>query len=136
MLQKLDIVLRFDLHYRDGKYLYIGHNKVSWLEAVEECKKLNMTLVTIRSEEENSAVLTLLKENRVTLPWIGGYNYQENGEFRWIATGELFSYTKWHNDMSNTNDSNRNCVYMEREGTWNNFNCMAISIYMCELVVS
>lgn len=105
------------------------------MEAFEKCRCLNMTLVTIRSEEENSAIFHAAR-NRNYEFWIGGYDYEKEGEFRWIGSGEIFSYTNWGPYEPTIRGRKENCVFLSKLATWRNLECEK-KIYhgfICEVV--
>lgn len=79
------------------KYTSIGHmykcfeNGMTWSEAKQKCEKMGGHLVTITSENEQTIIEALLKEEGVKNNYWIGAEKNANGAIQWI-TGEKFSY--------------------------------------------
>ncbi|XP_055682798.1 perlucin-like protein [Lutzomyia longipalpis] len=107
--------------------------KENWADALESCKRYNLTLVSILSAKEQRELNNVVPGNPDV--WIGGY--KRDKVWRWINDGEPMSYTSWSAGEPNSlEDDNENCVHLTSwdEGNWNDVRCSDRNFYICEFV--
>lgn len=85
------VLILFNANEYNGHYYKVYDFGMSWSEANNYCKSLGGHLVTITSSSENSFVYSIIKNNKKTVYWLGGYL---DGSWKWV-TGEGFSYSRW-----------------------------------------
>lgn len=107
--------------------------QVDWVTAVQECEKQMMVLISIRSEEENKALAQFLRP-RTIAAWIGGYNYGDDDQWRWIEDGNVFNYTNWATNAPT--EKSKSCAQIIRVpyGKWLDEPCNVKKKFVCELV--
>ncbi len=109
--------------------VFVTTSDITWVAAKESCEAKNGHLVTITSEEENTAVVTIV--NRfANSAWLGAYrpvcygSYNGPHTFVWV-TGEEFVYSNW--ESGEPNDSHpheggcENSLHMYSSGKWNDY---------------
>ena len=66
--------------------------------------------------------------------WIDGQDSAQEGTFRWMTTGEAFSYTHWYQGEPN-NVNNEDCAHMmwDGNGGWNDAPCSFGFGAVCEI---
>ncbi|XP_005186728.1 lectin subunit alpha [Musca domestica] len=132
--------------YKTGTYKYFiePKNQYTWQQALDECKKKKMSLVTIDSEEKANDVKTVLNEAFLFLKkpiprlYIGANDLDEFREFIWISKGDVFRYTNWEKgEPNNYKKLNERCVHIGFHGDekWNDINCSRKYGFICEQVL-
>lgn len=129
----------YDGHFYE---VFVTTYDITWLAAKESCENKNGHLVTITSQGENEAVVTIV--NRfANSAWLGAYrpvcygSYTGPHDFVWV-TGEEWSYSNW--ESGEPNDSHphegkcENCLHMYGSGKWNDYqnNHSNMRGYVCE----
>ncbi|KAI8119434.1 hypothetical protein FF38_06844 [Lucilia cuprina] len=107
----------------DGtKYLIENKYEYSWLEALHECAKRNLSLAKINTANKNHYLVKLLKNRFGTGLdlWIGATAStaeQAKRKFVWISNGETFNFANWEEGEPNNLGGNQPCVH-----TWSKTN--------------
>ena len=107
---------------------------MNWTSAQKSCERINSTLASIHSAEENAVVHTLVS-NRA---WIGLTNLNSIGlSFEWVD-GSNLSFTNWRlNEPSYMDhDTSENCTEMDVRGDWNDLNQNQNLPYVCSYSIS
>ncbi|XP_064320933.1 pulmonary surfactant-associated protein A isoform X1 [Phalacrocorax carbo] len=120
----------------DGKIKVVGEKilasngkEVDFESALESCEEAGGTLATPVNEEENKAILGIVKQyNRYA--YLGIKEGETSGEFMDI-NGTPLNYTKWHQNEPN-GKGRENCVEMYSDGTWNDKKCNLNRLTICE----
>ncbi|ESO97674.1 hypothetical protein LOTGIDRAFT_228277 [Lottia gigantea] len=111
--------------YGDHCYLYTGVVEPDFSKAQTLCKSDSTSLVSIESEQENSDVLTLVKEVSSKSPsvFLGlKYNSSQN-KFNW-SDGSAVTYTNWAKGQGvDAVASNGECSRLLSNGQWKNKKC-------------
>ncbi|XP_055682797.1 perlucin-like protein [Lutzomyia longipalpis] len=140
LVLSLMLVHRGACGFLDG--IMIGHvpvfmnmeEKLNWADALESCHRHNMTLVSIRTAEENAAITDLLPGRPDV--WIGGY--KKNGIWLWTGDGQPMNYTNWSAGEPNSlENDNEDCVHLTSwdKGKWNDVRCSDRNFYICENLI-
>ena len=79
------------LEFNDHYYAFFDEG-LAWDDAESYCENIGGHLVTITSQDEQSAVETLLSSGTKNCYWMGGERI--NTQWQWV-TNEDFSYTLW-----------------------------------------
>ncbi|RWS22626.1 macrophage mannose receptor 1-like protein, partial [Leptotrombidium deliense] len=117
---------------------------VEFSEAQDKCKKLNATLVSIETQEQNDFIQHFINNRGTFLysrnVWLNGQQREINSSsFKWLD-GTKFKYTNW--DMSqrrpqNYNADYLNCITMEKafisnvDGFWFDAPCDSFYNAIC-----
>lgn len=126
--------------------------QLSWNDALDYCKKLNMSLFSIENANEFDYLKTILKTKHgkwhftkyefisclsfyieVIFPyWLGAY--KTNDSFKWISTGKNIEEFFWHSGEPNNKSGNENCIHTWEElFDWNDNDCERELPFICEL---
>nr|QHO60773.1 salivary C-type lectin [Sergentomyia schwetzi] len=120
----------------EGKTFFIFHRRVNWMTAQIECEKHGLTLASVESRKQAEKLYAELRkiEPADAVIWIGGYNYQNDGLWRWVSNGQLIGYQNWSPGEPNQKTKMENCstIEMWREGVWNDDECLKEFYYICE----
>nr|XP_021156601.1 pulmonary surfactant-associated protein A1 isoform X1 [Columba livia] len=111
------------------KILASNGKEVDFASALESCEKAGGTLATPMNEEENNAVLNIVKQyNRYA--FLGIKEGDTSGQFKYID-GTPLNYTKWHQYEPNGKGREK-CVEMYTDGSWNDKRCNLHRLTICE----
>ncbi|GAB0192348.1 pulmonary surfactant-associated protein A-like [Grus japonensis] len=111
------------------KILASNGKEVDFASALEFCEKAGGTLAAPRNEEENKAILGIVKQyNRYA--YLGIREGETSGQFMYIDDTPL-NYTKWHPYEPNGKGTEK-CVEMYTDGSWNDKNCNLYRLTICE----
>nr|XP_023012622.1 uncharacterized protein LOC111502712 [Leptinotarsa decemlineata] len=123
------------LHFKNKSYYFSRQFKGNFLQAVEFCQMINMQLVTITSEEENSRIHKYIRD---TIGgdswWTSGSRILDGERWVWISTGKQVEYTNWLvGQPDNMNDLCINLIHQRNNGLfWNDINCNTAMQVICE----
>nr|XP_033800440.1 lymphocyte antigen 75 isoform X1 [Geotrypetes seraphini] len=110
-----------DIPFGKNNYSIIT-NKVTWHEAVRECKQKRGHLASMHDEMQQIFLEELVKRDGFPL-WLGLSSHDGNESvFEW-SDGSALDYTPWEFTMTNTTG---NCIYLDNKGHLNRKNCMDV----------
>ncbi|NXL39366.1 SFTPA protein, partial [Glaucidium brasilianum] len=120
----------------NGKIIEVGEKilasngkEVDFASALESCEEAGGTLATPTNEEENKAIMGIVKQyNRYA--YLGIKEGETSGQFTYM-NGIPLNYTKWHSGEPNGKGSEK-CVEMYTDGTWNDKKCNQHRLTICE----
>lgn len=66
--------------------------------------------------------------------WTGGNDIDVEGQWRWVTSGNPFTFTDWGPGEPNDTGGNEDCMLLlSNTGyTWNDLPCSTNSLYICE----
>ncbi|XP_074011157.1 pulmonary surfactant-associated protein A-like [Numenius arquata] len=113
-----------------GEKIFASNGKeVDFASALESCEEAGGTIATPMNEEENKAILGIVKQyNRYA--YLGIKEGQASGQFKYID-GMPLNYTKWHQHEPNGKGTEK-CVEMYSDGSWNDRKCNLYRLTICE----
>ncbi|XP_029461442.1 lymphocyte antigen 75 [Rhinatrema bivittatum] len=104
--------------YQEYHYKIIQNN-MTWYDALLECKKNNMLLVSI-TDQYHQAFLSV-KVNSLRNPvWIGLSSQDDGIHYEW-SDGKRVSFSRWSED--DDKHSAGDCVYLDTDGFWKTSDC-------------
>uniref|UniRef100_A0A8C8AXC1 C-type lectin domain-containing protein n=1 Tax=Otus sunia TaxID=257818 RepID=A0A8C8AXC1_9STRI len=120
----------------NGKIIEVGEKilasngkEVDFASALESCEEAGGTLATPTNEEENEAILGIVKKyNRYA--YLGIKEGETSGQFTYM-NGIPLNYTKWHPREPNGKGIEK-CVEMYTDGSWNDKRCNLYRLTICE----
>ncbi|XP_075011533.1 pulmonary surfactant-associated protein A-like [Calonectris borealis] len=130
-LSRLEGVLALNGKIREvgEKILASNGKEVDFASALESCEEAGGTLATPMNEEENKAILGIVKQyNRYA--YLGIKEGETSGQFKCI-NGTPLNYTKWHQYEPNGKGTEK-CVEMYTDGSWNDKKCNLYRLTICE----
>uniref|UniRef100_A0A8C2AKX6 Mannose receptor, C type 2 n=1 Tax=Cyprinus carpio TaxID=7962 RepID=A0A8C2AKX6_CYPCA len=111
----------------------VGEESLTFNDAKGMCASNNATLVIINNRFEQAFVSSLVFGRSDDQFWLGLYNDNSSGTFRWI-TGEELTYTNWNRDQPA--QIKGGCVVMvagQAMGLWEVKDCASVrSKYICK----
>ncbi|KFV17430.1 Pulmonary surfactant-associated protein A, partial [Pterocles gutturalis] len=111
------------------KILASNGKEVDFASALKSCEEAGGTLATPTNEEENKAILGIVKQyNRYA--YLGIKEGENSGQFNYI-NGTPLNYTKWHQNEPNGKGTEK-CVEMYTDGSWSNKKCNLYRLTICE----
>ena len=112
-----------------GGFCFRGdRNAVTWWEASERCKVLNAYLIEPRNAELN----TIAKNNFIGV-WMGASDTKLEGNWIWSTTSETLTYTAWGKDQPNNAEGDQDCLVMQNNALWGDFQCDTTRPYVCQM---
>ncbi|NWX01804.1 SFTPA protein, partial [Caloenas nicobarica] len=113
-----------------GEKIFASNGKeADFASALESCEKAGGTLATPMNEEENNAILSIVKQYK-RYAYLGIKGGDTSGQFKYID-GTPLNYTKWHKYEPNGKGTEK-CVEMYNDGSWNDKKCNLYRLTICE----
>uniref|UniRef100_A0A8V5GL26 Lymphocyte antigen 75 n=1 Tax=Melopsittacus undulatus TaxID=13146 RepID=A0A8V5GL26_MELUD len=101
----------------------ILQKKLTWYEALRECKQNGSDLVSVHSESQQLFLEDIVKQDGYPL-WLGlSIHDGSKANFEW-SDGSNFDYYPWELENSNTTE---NCVLLDTRGFWNRTKCTNVA---------
>uniref|UniRef100_A0A8B9TXP0 Lymphocyte antigen 75 n=1 Tax=Anas platyrhynchos TaxID=8839 RepID=A0A8B9TXP0_ANAPL len=101
----------------------ILQKKLTWYEALRECKQNRSDLASVHSESEQLFLEDIVKQDGYPL-WLGlSIHDGSKANFEW-SDGTDFDYYPWELENSNTTE---NCVLLDTKGSWNRTKCTNVA---------
>ncbi|KAL4236909.1 hypothetical protein ACF0H5_005295 [Mactra antiquata] len=94
--------------FKSSCYLF-GRVQVEFLEAEKFCQVSDAHLVSIRNQEENDFIKRHVSELSAPKFWIGMYDGEQEGKWKWIDTNQDVKYFNWNPGEPNQGRA-ANCV--------------------------
>ncbi|XP_050514169.1 macrophage mannose receptor 1-like [Diabrotica virgifera virgifera] len=86
----------FPLFQYNNKNYYVNTQPLSFLDADRFCRMINMELVAVDSDAENTGLYTWLRNiNMGTNFWTGGTNLINGIDWIWFPSGRKVTFTNW-----------------------------------------
>nr|XP_023025820.1 perlucin-like protein [Leptinotarsa decemlineata] len=106
----------------------------TWHQASEFCERIHMTLVTIRSREENERIFKYIREaSKGYQYWTGGSRLVDGYNWLWLAYGETIDYTNWGaGEPGNINEKCLQLWWRRNSLEWNDRHCDTRFYFICE----
>ncbi|XP_064001756.1 pulmonary surfactant-associated protein A-like [Pogoniulus pusillus] len=123
------LVLNGKIREVGDKIFASNGKKVDFASALASCEEAGGTLATPMKEEENKAVLSIVKEYN-QYAYLGITEGETAGQFKYINSMPL-NYTKWYKYEPNGKGTEK-CVEMYTDGTWNDKKCNLHRLTVCE----
>ncbi|NXG80593.1 SFTPA protein, partial [Baryphthengus martii] len=113
-----------------GEKMFASNGKsVDFASALESCAEAGGTLAMPMNEEENKAILGIVKQYN-QYAYLGIKECEASGQFTYI-NGTPLNYTKWHQYEPNGKGTEK-CVEMYTDGRWNDKKCNQRRLTICE----
>ncbi|NXJ75847.1 SFTPA protein, partial [Trogon melanurus] len=113
-----------------GDKIFASNGKnVDFASALKFCEEAGGTLATPTNEEENKAILGIVKEYN-QYAYLGIKESETSGQFKCLRGGNL-RYTKWRSQEPNGKGREK-CVEMYTDGSWNDKKCNLYRLTICE----
>ncbi|XP_067155243.1 lymphocyte antigen 75 isoform X1 [Apteryx mantelli] len=101
----------------------ILQKKLTWYEALRECKQKGSDLASVHSESQQLFLEAIVKQDGYPL-WLGlSVHDGSKANFEW-SDGSEFDYYPWELENSNTTE---NCVLLDTRGSWNRTKCTSVA---------
>ncbi|KFQ05009.1 SFTPA protein, partial [Haliaeetus albicilla] len=111
------------------KMLVSNGKRVDFASALQSCEEAGGTLATPTNEEENKAILGIVKQYN-QYAYLGIKEGEISGQFKHI-NGMPLNYTNWHQYEPN-GEGREKCVEMYTDGSWNDKKCNQYRLTICE----
>lgn len=118
------------VNWNDHDYA-LYEDLLTWDEAQKRCKELGGHLVTITSQEEQDAVISLQKKGKKENYYIGLSDTSQEGNFQWV-TGETTNFSLWESGQPDNWQGNENYVHLMPDGKWNDVERNQRYGFICE----
>ncbi|XP_050514759.1 macrophage mannose receptor 1-like [Diabrotica virgifera virgifera] len=114
---------------------YANSQPLSFLDADRFCRMINMELVSIESDAENTWLYRWLRNINIgTSFWSGGTNMINGVDWIWFPSGRKVIYTKWQKGQPD--NINERCIQLivtrDLGMEWNNLVCSAALPFICQ----
>ncbi|CAC5414617.1 unnamed protein product [Mytilus coruscus] len=125
------------ISYNGSSYYKIIEDYKPWDDAKTSCVLLGGKLLEAETPEENYFIKTELRTRATGVKgyWIGGYNFQMDGNFKWISNHDQ---QMTYSDFGKTPDgptTQRCLLYWRDYGyAWGDGFCTALLHYVCEFI--
>ncbi|XP_050514837.1 macrophage mannose receptor 1-like [Diabrotica virgifera virgifera] len=125
----------FPLFNYNKKSYYVNTQAMSFLDANRFCRMINMELVSIESDAENTWVYRWLRNiNLGTTYWSGGTNLINGFDWIWFSSGRKVVFTKWMKGQPAT--INQRCIQLiVNKGLgmeWVSLGCEVLLPFVCQ----
>uniref|UniRef100_A0A669PTN9 Lymphocyte antigen 75 n=1 Tax=Phasianus colchicus TaxID=9054 RepID=A0A669PTN9_PHACC len=101
----------------------ILQKKLTWYDAVRECKQNMSDLASVHSESQQLFLEDIVKQDGYPL-WLGlSIHDGSKANFEW-SDGSSFDYYPWELENSNMTE---NCVLLDTKGSWNRAKCTSVA---------
>ncbi|XP_065357941.1 lectin subunit alpha-like [Calliphora vicina] len=137
-LNGINSIGRFYTTANHNEYYINEDQKYTWFDGLSECRKMNMSLVTIETSIKSKEINDLVKAtfNRSIILWVGGImtNYPDSRNYIWISTGQQFNYTYWKDKNPDFSLNNEYCIQIGCSANmeWNDNVCETKYGFICE----
>lgn len=113
-----------------GDKIFASNGKtVDFATALQSCERAGGTLAAPKNEEENEAVLELVKQYN-QYAYLGMRESEIVGQFNYLD-GTSVNYTNWYPKEPRGRGKEK-CVEMYTDGTWNDRVCTMYRLAVCE----
>ncbi|KAM4896994.1 pulmonary surfactant-associated protein D [Sylvia borin] len=130
-LLRLEAVLALNGKIRKaGEKMFASNgNKTDFASALQSCEKAGGTLAAPKSEEENKAIMDIVKQHN-QYAYLGIRMGEISGQFKYL-NGMALNYVNWHKHEPNGKGKEK-CVEMYTDGTWNDKKCNMNRLTICK----
>ncbi|NWR10264.1 SFTPA protein, partial [Paradoxornis webbianus] len=113
-----------------GEKMFASNGKkTDYASALQSCEKAGGTLAAPKNEEENKAILDIVKQYN-QYAYLGIRMGEVSGQFKYL-NGMALKYINWHKHEPNGKGKEK-CVEMYTDGTWNDKKCNMNRLTICK----
>ncbi|XP_062550755.1 low affinity immunoglobulin epsilon Fc receptor-like [Armigeres subalbatus] len=127
----------------EAKRFFIPNFKTNWHKAHEFCISLEMSLVSVESQNDHNELVKFTKRtdkfSNASRFWIGASDLAEEGVYTWVSSSRLVTFTNWAEGEPNNGNQSEHCIemihntYVNRIWQWNDIDCRGFQAYfVCE----
>ncbi|XP_046350294.2 perlucin-like [Haliotis rufescens] len=113
---------------------------VNWAEAKIYCEAMKAKLATIDSASKAQSVQQYMDtvKGASELTWIDGSDLYTEGEWFWMDSQKIFTYTNWIPGQPDNGGGTEHCAHLnKRYGyKWNDHDCTVKLNFLCERPLS
>ncbi|EPQ13761.1 Mannose-binding protein C [Myotis brandtii] len=130
-LERVKEWLAFGLGKQVGKKFFLtNRQKMSFDKVKAVCTHFQASVATPMNDEENTAILNMTGGDA----FLGITDEEKEGHFVDL-TGRPMTYQNWNDNEPNNANSGEHCVMILPNGKWNDINCAASLLAVCEFSV-
>ncbi|XP_064631578.1 perlucin-like isoform X1 [Lineus longissimus] len=117
--------------------------RATWLEAQGFCKAMGANLASIEYWQENRYIVGYIKRHHSKFKnkafkrsfWIGGNDFANEREWRWVETQEKVRYQNWYHGQPDNAKNSEHCMELEKKYKyqWNDQSCELRNHFICEI---
>ncbi|NWU94856.1 SFTPA protein, partial [Upupa epops] len=111
-----------------SKVLASNGKRVDFASALEACEEAGGTLAAPMNEEENEAILSIVKQYN-QYAYLGVREGETAGQFKYM-NGTPLNYTNWYKAEPNGRGTEK-CTEMYTDGSWNDIKCSLNRLTIC-----
>nr|XP_022297397.1 perlucin-like [Crassostrea virginica] len=124
------------IHGISGNSCYaIIRDALDYFEATAYCTAVHSKLLEIENASEEMFLRLHLLDNHLNIDfWIGLNDILTEGEFVWMSTQQIPTYTDWGPNQPDNDQQLEDCVLLSagRNFQWNDRSCTIRSPFICE----
>ncbi|XP_072397493.1 macrophage mannose receptor 1-like isoform X2 [Diabrotica undecimpunctata] len=125
----------FPLFHYNKKSYYVNTQPLSFLDADRFCRMINMELVSVESDAENTSLYRWLRNINMGLRfWSGGTNLINGIDWIWFPSGKKVTFTKWGN--AQPDNINSRCIQFvvnkDLGMKWSSLGCEVVQPFICQ----
>ncbi|KAK7478820.1 hypothetical protein BaRGS_00029919 [Batillaria attramentaria] len=124
-------------HFHNSCY-GVGHEAVTWADAVEICRQFGAHLADVETSSENEFIKDLGRSRGFAGTWLGATDIMAEGRWVWTASGHV---TEGHNGFSDWypgqpgSHTGQRCMMAEKtyDYRWGDYECFHTRNFICEI---
>ncbi|XP_062607293.1 perlucin-like protein [Saccostrea cucullata] len=123
------------VHHASSCYLFISDVHKDWRGAMSHCNVLQAKLVEIETAAEDEFIRLHLKNNNYTGQfWMGLSDILREGEWVWMSSQKVATYTNWGPGLPDNYANNEDCgtLWNHYGFLWNDKYCGHHVNFICE----
>ncbi|KAG5872367.1 hypothetical protein JTB14_014813 [Gonioctena quinquepunctata] len=123
------------LNYKGKSYYFNNYFTATFLEANCFCQAIDMELVTIESDDENTRLYNYIRDTLVGDSfWSSGTRLVDDKTWIWLPTGKRVGYTHWQSGQPD--NKNEKCIQLIQQRNtgldWNDLSCTSALNFICQ----
>ncbi|KAG5865470.1 hypothetical protein JTB14_023585 [Gonioctena quinquepunctata] len=123
------------LNFKDKSYYFNNYFLATFLDANFFCQAIDMELVTIESDDENTRLYNYIRDTLVGDSfWSSGTKLVDDKTWIWLSTGKRVEYTHWQPGVPN--NKNAKCIQLIQQRNkglmWNDLACTTALHFICQ----
>ncbi|XP_072392646.1 lectin subunit alpha-like [Diabrotica undecimpunctata] len=123
---------------QEKEYILETNIKANFWAAFEFCALNRMKLVTLETQAENDAVLSIVEKHTTgrQVFWTSGNKLGDNNTWTWMTTGTEIVFFDWGTGEPDDVNGTEQCISITSKtyvsGSWNDINCSVQMGVICE----
>ncbi|XP_062620964.1 perlucin-like protein [Saccostrea cucullata] len=117
---------------------HMGPEVESWFDGMTMCQIHGSNLASVLNQEEHNFIVSLMKQYKKDVVWLGATDWDNEGTFVWEPNGDKMNYQNFGHGEPDDRLNQEDCLLIDGSSNnhhtfvWDDRNCYDRNYYICK----